>query len=415
MKENQNPSQRTSFPKDQIKVLLLENIHPLAKDLFTQEGYQVESLAEALPEQALKERLRDVHILGIRSKTQVSDVALSEARRLLTIGCFCIGTNQVELHAAKLRGIPVFNAPFGNTRSVAELVIAEVIALSRRISQRTMEMHQKTWKKVSVGSYEVRNKTIGIIGYGHIGSQVSTLAEAFGMRVIFYDVLSKLPLGNARACTTLADVLAQSDFVTLHVPATPQTHMMMGPRELAGMKKGSYLINASRGTVVDIDALAASLKSGHLMGAAIDVYPEEPEANTGDFMTPLQGIPNVILTPHIGGATEEAQANIGEEVPATLIRFVNTGSTSGAVNFPDVDLPPTKNSHRILNVHRNVPGVLREINRIVSDLEANIQAQSLSTDSDIGYLIIDTNRAISTEVKNQIEALATSIKTRILY
>jgi D-3-phosphoglycerate dehydrogenase len=415
MKENVNPAQKTSFPKDQIKVLLLENIHPLAKEIFSAEGYQVESLVEALPEAALKERLRDVHILGIRSKTQVTAEALSEARRLLTIGCFCIGTNQVELHAAKLKGIPVFNAPFGNTRSVAELVMAEIVALSRKLGQRSSEMHQKTWKKVSNGSFEVRGKTLGIVGYGHIGSQVSTLAEAFGMRVIFYDILSKLPLGNARACSTLAEVLKQSDFLTLHVPATPQTHMMMGPTQLAGMKKGAFLINASRGTVVDIDALADSLKGGHLGGAAIDVYPEEPESNTQAFVTPLQGIANVILTPHIGGATEEAQANIGEEVPATLIRFVNTGSTAGSVNFPDVDLPPTKESHRILNVHRNVPGVLREINRIVSDLEANIQAQSLSTDADIGYLILDTNKTISLEVKNKIEGLATSIKTRILY
>ncbi|MGZ3707282.1 MAG: phosphoglycerate dehydrogenase [Bdellovibrionota bacterium] len=415
MAQNTNAGARTSFPKQQIKVLLLENIHPLAHEMFSSEGYQVETLPGALGESQLKEKIRDVHVLGIRSKTQVTAGVLAEAKRLLSLGCFCIGTNQVDLRAARIHGIPVFNAPFGNTRSVAEMVIAEIIVLARQLGSRSMEMHQNVWKKVSTSCYEVRGKTLGIIGYGHIGSQVSTLAEALGMRVLFFDIVSKLPLGNAKNCNTLGELLRESDFVTLHVPATPQTSRMMDTAQLQTMKKGSYLINASRGTVVDIPALTEALRSGILAGAAIDVFPEEPEANVKDFKTELQGIPNVILTPHIGGATEEAQANIGAEVPATLIRFVNTGGTDGAVNFPGVDLPPTRDSHRILNVHKNVPGVLREINRIVSDLGANIQAQSLSTDEEIGYLIMDTDRALSSEVKSAIETLKTSIKTRILY
>lgn len=405
----------TSFPKSQIKVLLLENIHPYAVELFSREGYQVELLTGALGEAALKEKIKDVHVLGIRSKTQVTDAVLREAKRLLTLGCFCIGTNQVDLKAANRLGIPVFNAPFGNTRSVAEMVISEIVSLARCLSQRSMEMHRGTWKKISTGCYEVRGKTLGIIGYGNIGTQVSGLAEALGMRVLFFDVLSKLPLSNAKGCLSMEELLENSDFITLHVPATPQTHLMIRDEQLSKMRKGSYLINASRGTVVDIQALAAHLKSGHLAGAAIDVFPEEPETNTESFKTEIQGLTNVILTPHIGGATEEAQANIGTEVPTTLIRFVNTGCTNSAVNFPMIDLPTTGGSHRILNVHKNVPGVLKEINRIISGLGANIRAQSLATDAEIGYLVIDTDQAFSSEVKAAIEALETSIKTRILY
>ena len=405
----------TSFPKDQIKVLLLENIHPLAKEMFLSEGYQVEILSDALGEDQLKEKIRDVHVLGIRSKTQITAAALAEARRLLTVGAFCIGTNRVDLPSAKIRGIPVFNAPFGNTRSVAEMVIAEIIVLSRKLGQRNNEMHQKIWKKVSSNCFEVRGKTLGIVGYGHIGSQLSTIAETLGMRVIYYDIISKLPLGNAKGCSTLAEVLKNCDLLTLHVPATPLTNRMIGLAELAMMKKGSYLINASRGHVVDIEALAGAIRSKHLSGAAIDVYPEEPESNNDKFTSPLQGLDNVFLTPHIGGATEEAQANIGEEVPTALIRFVNTGSTLRAVNFPEVDLAPSPGRHRILNVHKNVPGVLREVNRIVSDLGANIQAQGLATDAEIGYLVLDTDKAVSSDVKDAIEALSTSIKTRILY
>lgn len=405
----------TSYPKDQIKILLLENIHPLAVDIFKSEGFQVERLSKALGAEELSLKLRDVHVLGIRSKTQVTKEVLAHANRLLTIGCFCIGTNQVDLGEAKRRGIPVFNAPFGNTRSVAEMVISEIIALARQLFQRSAEVHSGTWKKVSDHCFEVRGKTLGIIGYGNIGSQVSTLAEALGMRVVFYDIVTKLPLGNARNCNRLQDLMQESDFVTLHVPATPLTHLMMGSEQLKMMKKGAHLVNASRGTVVDIEALASALKEGHLAGAAIDVYPEEPEANSNDFKTALQGISNVILTPHIGGATEEAQANIGAEVPSSLIRYVNTGCSNGAVNFPQVDLAPTKDSHRILNAHKNVPGVLREINKIVSDLGANVDAQALATDAEIGYLVLDTNKDLSSEIKAKIEALSTSIKTRVLY
>ncbi|MEO5970365.1 MAG: phosphoglycerate dehydrogenase [Bdellovibrionia bacterium] len=406
---------RTSFPKDQIKVLLLENIHPLAFDAFQGEGFQVETLSLALNPEQLKEKIRDVHVLGIRSKTRVTAEVLAEGKRLLTVGCFCIGTNQVDLEAAKLLGIPVFNAPFGNTRSVAEMAIAEVILLSRQLGQRNIEMHSQVWKKISSGCFEVRGKTLGIIGYGHIGSQVSTLAESLGMRVLYYDIVSKLPLGNAKGCNTLSELLRDSDFVTLHVPATTQTHKMIDATKLKVMKPKSYLINASRGTVVDIPALAAAVTSGHIAGAAIDVYPEEPEGNSSSFVSDLQGLPNVFLTPHIGGATEEAQANIGTEVPAALIRFVNSGATSGVVNFPAVDLPPTEESHRILNIHKNVPGVLKEINRIISDLGVNIRAQTLSTNEEIGYLVLDTDRSLSLEMKTAIEGLPTSIKTRILY
>ncbi len=405
----------TSYPKNQIKVLLLENIHPFAHDAFREEGFQVEVHPSALNVAQLKEKIQDIHLLGIRSKTQVTAEVLREAKRLLSLGCFCIGTNQVDLHAAKMRGIPVFNAPFGNTRSVAEMIMAEIISLARQLGQRNLEMHKQAWKKVSTHCYEIRGKTLGIVGYGHIGSQISTLAEAFGMRVLYFDIVSKLPLGNAKACHTLGELLKTSDFVTLHVPETPQTKNMINTIELEQMKPGSYLLNASRGTVVQLGALAEALKSGKLAGAAIDVFPEEPESNTTSFQSELQNIPNVILTPHIGGATEEAQANIGTEVPAALIRFVNNGSTSGSVNFPIVDLAPNVDFHRILNVHQNVPGVLREINRLVSDLGANIQAQNLATDSEIGYLVLDTDKALSMEVKSAIESLKTSIKTRILY
>jgi D-3-phosphoglycerate dehydrogenase len=403
----------SKLPK--LKVLLLENIHPTAREIFAAEGFEVEALSEALPEAKLAQKIRDVHVLGIRSKTQVTEAVFAEAKNLITMGAFCIGTNQIALDAARLAGVPVFNAPFGNTRSVAEMVIAEIIMLSRRLGLRNTEMHQGIWNKVSKDCFEIRGKTLGIVGYGNIGSQVSTIAENLGMKVVFYDIISKLPLGNARGCSTLAEVLKVSDFVTLHVPATHFTRNMIGASELALMKPGACLLNASRGNVVVIEALAEVLRARKLGGAAIDVYPEEPEANGADFRTPLQGIPNVILTPHIGGATEEAQAQIGEEVPTALMRYLKTGSTLRAVNFPELDLPFSPSAHRILNVHRNVPGVLREINRIVSDLGANIQAQGLSTDPEIGYLLLDTDKALSGEVKQAIEALKSSIRTRILY
>ena len=405
----------TSFPLDQIKFLLLENIHATAQELIRGEGFQLEIFSGALKEAELTQKLRDVHVLGIRSKTRVTEKALSEARRLLAIGCFCIGTNQVDLNAANLRGIPVFNAPFSNTRSVAELVIGEVIALARQLGDRSREVHEGRWRKIASGSWEVRGKTLGIVGYGHIGSQVGVLAESMGLKVVFYDTGSKLPMGNNQALSSLKEVLQAADFVTLHVPAKANTHEMIGAAELAAMRKGSYLLNLSRGTVVVLPALAEALRSGHLAGAAVDVYPEEPETNSDGFETPLRNLPNVILTPHVGGSTSEAQAAIGREVGNTLVKFVNTGATTSAVNFPNVELPPIKGTHRILNVHRNVPGVLRDINRIVSEHNANIRSQVLSTDANVGYLIMDLDQDVSDEVKKDIGALPTSVKTRILY
>ncbi len=405
----------TSFPKDRIKVLLLENVHTSAHEIFRGEGFHLETVPGALSEDELARRIEDVHVLGIRSKTRVTARALANARRLLTLGCFCIGTNQVDLAEANRRGVPVFNAPFSNTRSVAEMILSEIIMLSRRLGDRTREMHVGAWRKVATGSFEVRGKTLGIVGYGHIGRQIGVIAEFMGLRVVFFDVAARLPMGNNRAMKTLDDLLAVSDFVTLHVPETPLTRGMMGARELAAMRPGSYLLNASRGTVVDIPALAEALESGHLAGAAIDVFPEEPETNSDGFKTPLQGLPNVVMTPHIGGSTAEAQEAIGREVGAALVKFVNVGVTTGAVNFPQIDLPMTPGKHRILNVHRNVPGVLRDINRLVSDLGANIAAQVLATDPDIGYLVMDLDQDVSGDVKNAVAALETNIRTRILY
>jgi len=405
----------TSFPKSRIRVLLMENIHESAHEVFRHEGFQVETYAGALDEDALLAKLRDVHIVGIRSRTQVTDRALSQARRLLTLGAFCIGTNQVDLEAASQRGVPVFNAPFSNTRSVAELVIAEVIGLARRLADRSRQMHEGRWRKSASASYEVRGKTLGIVGYGHIGTQVGVLAEAVGMQVLFHDIAPKLPMGNNRPAASLEAVLAQADFVTLHVPETPLTQDLIGERELALMKPGGYLLNLSRGKVVDIGALARALRSGHLAGAAADVFPTEPDVDTDDFTSELRGIPNVILTPHVAGSTKEAQDAIGREVASALVKFVNTGATTGSVNFPQIELPPLRDSHRLLNVHRNVPGVLSSINRIVADAQANIESQILATTPTIGYLVMDLNREVSKEVQLQMSALEPSIRTRVLY
>jgi D-3-phosphoglycerate dehydrogenase / 2-oxoglutarate reductase len=407
--------QETSFPKADIKILLLESIHPVAAEAFRDEGFQVDAVKAALPEAELAARVRDVHILGIRSKTQVTPVVLDEARRMLAVGAFCIGTNQVALGHANHRGVPVFNAPFSNTRSVAELIIAEIVMLSRHLGDRSREVHEGRWRKVATGSHEVRGKTIGIVGYGHIGRQVGVLAEGMGMRVVFFDIAARLPMGNNRALASLDELLASADFVTLHVPETPQTRNMIGAAELARMRQGACLLNASRGTVVQIDALADAIRRGHVGGAAVDVYPDEPESNSDGFATALRNLPNVILTPHIGGSTEEAQEAIGREVSAALIKYINSGATTGAVNFPQIELPLIRDTHRILNVHKNVPGVLRDINRIVSDHNANIRAQVLSTDADIGYLIMDLEQDVSQDVKRAIAALPTSIKTRILF
>jgi D-3-phosphoglycerate dehydrogenase len=405
----------TSFPKSEIKILLLENIHPVAKQAFEADGFQVEMVSGSLPEAELAARVRDAHVVGLRSKTQITAKVLDQGRRLLAVGAFCIGTNQIDLPHANRCGVPVFNAPFSNTRSVAELILAEIVMLSRHLGDRVREVHAGTWKKLATGSHEVRGKTLGIVGYGHIGSQIGVLAESFGMRVLFHDVMAKLPMGNNRAVPTLEELLEQADFVTLHVPETPQTKEMIGAEQLARMKPGACLLNASRGTVVQIEALADALRRGHLAGAAVDVYPREPATNSEPFESPLRGVANVILTPHIGGSTEEAQEAIGKEVSAALIKFVNQGATTSAVNFPQVELAVTRETHRILNIHRNVPGVLRDVNRIVSDLNANIRSQLLATDPDIGYLIMDLDRDVSQDVMHALAALPTSIKTRILF
>jgi D-3-phosphoglycerate dehydrogenase len=405
----------TSFPKDRIKVLLLENVHASAHEIFGAERFQIEALHQALGEDELAAKVADVHLLGIRSKTQISERVLREAKRLLSVGCFCIGTNQVDLGAANQLGVPVFNAPFSNTRSVAELIIAEIVALSRQLGDRTREMHTGVWKKAATDCHEVRGKVLGIVGYGHIGRQLGVLAEALGIRVLFFDILSRLPMGNNRSVPALDELLTQSDFVSLHVPATPQTKNMIGSGELARMRKGSYLLNASRGSVVDIPALAEALKKGHLAGAAIDVFPHEPQSNDEPFRSELQRLPNVILTPHVGGSTSEAQEAIGREVAVALTKFVNAGATTGAVNFPTIELPHEPGTHRILNVHRNVPGVLSDINGIVSNLKANIHSQLLATDAQIGYLIMDLDQDVSNDVRRAISALPTNVKTRILY
>ena len=399
-----------------LRILLLENIHPNAKDRLEREGFRVRLEPDSPPEADLAALLREADVLGIRSKTKVSEKTLESSRHLLAVGAFCIGTDQINLAYANRLGIPAFNAPYSNTRSVAELVIAEIVALARQLGDRSMKAHRGEWQKSAEGAHEIRGKTLGIVGYGHIGSQVSVLAEAFGMRVVSFDVIKKLPLGNSHSCETLAELLAASDFVTLHVPDTHQTRDMIGAAELKSMKRGAFLINASRGTVVDISALAASLREGHLAGCAIDVFPAEPANNKERFVSELQGLPNVLLTPHVGGSTEEAQLAIGEEVAESLVGFLKTGSTRGAVNFPNVDLPVLdKAAHRLLNVHKNVPGVLGGINGVVSELGVNITAQYLSTDQQIGYLVMDMGKSSAEEVGRRVSGLANSIKTRVLY
>lgn len=407
--------QATSFPKDKIKVLLLENIHASARDLFREDSFIVEEVHGALDHDELLARVSGAHIIGIRSKTQLTKEVLDAAKRLLCVGCFCIGTNQVDLSNANLRGIPVFNAPFSNTRSVAELVLAEIVMLARQLGDCVQQLHKAQWHKSATGRHEIRGKTLGVVGYGHIGSQVGVLAEAFGMRVLFYDVAKKLPMGNNRSVASLDALLSQSDFVTLHVPATSQTSGMIQAKHIARMKQGSYLVNASRGSVVNLESLAEALRSEHIAGAAIDVYPKEPKKNGEHFESPLIGLANVVLTPHIGGSTEEAQESIGVEVGNACLEFTNTGSTASAVNFPHAELPLRSGSHRILNVHRNVPGVMAEISRILADLNANIHAQHLATDDQTGYLITDLDKNVSEEVRQAIASLDTNIKTRILF
>lgn len=410
---------KTSLDKSRIKVLLLEGIHPGAVETFRADGYtEVEYHRKALPEAELIEAIRDAYLVGIRSNTQLTARVLEHAPRLIAAGCFCIGTNQVDLHFAHERGVAVFNAPFSNTRSVAELVLAEVILLLRGIPRRNAMAHQGGWLKNTDGSHEVRGKCLGIIGYGHIGTQIGLLAESLGMRVIFYDIEARLALGNVHPCPTLAELLEAADIVTLHVPETPQTRNMIGAAELARMKQGAALINASRGNVVDIDALAAALRASHLSGAAIDVFPKEPKSSGEEFQSPLRGLDNVLLTPHIGGSTTEAQENIGTEVAAKLIKYSNNGSTLGAVNFPEVSLPAHPGQHRLLHIHHNQPGVLSAINGIFSSERINIAGQYLQTDPTIGYVVIDIDRnedTASRDLKHRLDEVPGTIRTRVLY
>jgi D-3-phosphoglycerate dehydrogenase / 2-oxoglutarate reductase len=399
-----------------LSILLLEGIHPKAKEMLELEGFRVRLETHSPSETELLEWLAGVNAVGIRSKTQLTKKILEANPHLLAIGAFCIGTDQVSTTTANGLGIPVFNAPFSNTRSVAELVIAEIIALSRQLGDRSMKAHQGEWLKSAEGSREVRGKTLGIVGYGHIGSQVSVLAEALGLKVVYFDVVKKLPLGNSQPCRSLQELLEQSDFVSLHVPDTNHTKGMISSREMLQMKKGSYLINASRGSVVAIAELAKAIREQHLAGAAIDVFPQEPSSNKEKFTSELQGLPNVLLTPHIGGSTLEAQEAIGQEVAASFTGFLLGGSTRGAVNFPNVDLPILHHDcHRIINVHQNVPGVLSQINGIVSAMGANIQAQTLSTDESIGYLVMDVEKGEANELADRISKLDTSIKTRVAF
>ncbi|KAJ1728517.1 D-3-phosphoglycerate dehydrogenase 2 [Coemansia biformis] len=408
------------FDSGDIKVLLLENVSPKAVEILKKAGYQVDSYTKALDKATLIEKIKDVHAVGIRSKTRLTEEVLSHAHKLLTIGCFCIGTNQVDLGYAASRGICVFNSPFSNSRSVAELVIAEIILLARQLGDRSREMHDGVWNKVSKKCYEIRGKTLGIVGYGHIGTQLGVLAESLGMNVIWYDILPVMPIGMSKAADSLDEVLGTADFVSLHVPETPETKNMIGARELALMKEGSYLINASRGTVVDIDALAVSLKSGHLGGAAIDVYPAEPLANGPGFESALRNCPNTLLTPHIGGSTEEAQRMIGVEVATAITKFVDSGASINAVNFAECDLraiPSTDmTTVRIVNVHQNVPGVLRQINNILANY--NVNKQISDSKGDVAYFMadvtVDDPKHIGT-IYEQVRAIQENIITRVLF
>ena len=406
----------TSYPKEKIQILLLENISEAAAQAFRESGYaNVRRVSGALSEEELLRQVKDVHLLGIRSKTKITPAVLEAAHKLQAIGCFCIGVNQVNLKSATNHGVAVFNAPYSNTRSVAELVMAASIFLIRRIPDKNKAAHEGIWLKESKGSFELRGKTLGIIGYGNIGSQVSVLAEALGMKVIFYDVITKLPLGNAHRAQSLREVLERSDVVTLHVPETAQTREMINAANLAQAKPGLILINYARGEVVDLPALRKAMDEGRVSGAAVDVYPWEPEKNGDRFQTPLQGAPNVILTPHIGGSTEEAQMNIGEDVSGKLLHYLENGITIGSHTVPELNLPPQEKTHRILHIHNNVPGVLSEINTVLSQGHVNILAQYLKTNEEIGYVVLDVDREISSKALELLRDVKQTIKVRMLY
>ena len=409
-------STQTSYPKDKIKILFLENISDAAIQLFRDNGYSnVRKIAGALSEEQLIEEVKDVHILGIRSKTQITSSILQHATKLQAIGCFCIGTNQVDLIAARKKGVVVFNAPYSNTRSVAELVIGASILLIRRILDKNKYAHEGKWNKDAKGSYELRGKTLGIIGYGSIGSQVSILAEALGMKVIFYDIITKLPLGNAVQKKSIKEVVSKSEIITLHIPENGTTKNLINKTTLKHFKKGSILLNYARGEVVDLGALSTALKSGQLSGAGIDVYPIEPEKNGDSFTSPLQHISNVLLTPHIGGSTEEAQHNIGEDVSAKLYQYLEMGITTGSLTIPEMSLPPQEGTHRILHIHNNVPGVLSEINSTMSENKINISGQYLKTNDEIGYVVLDLDKKLSKNASDLLRVVKGTIKVRVLY
>ncbi|WP_444910704.1 phosphoglycerate dehydrogenase [Microbulbifer sp. TRSA005] len=411
-----NSDQRKSLQKDKIRILLLEGVHQSAIDLLASRGYtNVEFLKTSLPEDQLIEKIADAHFIGIRSRTQLTRKVLENAPKLVAVGCFCIGTNQVDLQAATELGIAVFNAPYSNTRSVAELIIAETIFMLRGIPEKNAVCHRGGWLKSAVGSFEARGKTLGIIGYGAIGSQVSVMAEAIGMRVKFYDVITKLPLGNASQVGSLQELLRESDVVSLHVPELPSTKMMMGAEEIAQMKPGAILLNASRGTVVNIEALAEALNSKHLAGAAIDVFPVEPRGNDDEFLSPLRGIDNALLTPHVGGSTMEAQENIGTEVAEKLAHYSDNGTTTSSVNFPEVALPGHAGTHRLLHIHKNVPGVLSAINQVFSDNAINISAQYLQTNETVGYVVIDVDAAYSDLALEKLKNIPGTLRCRVLF
>ena len=406
----------TSFDKSKLKVLLLEGIHPSAERIFRDAGYEnIETVKTALTGDELKAKLEGVHFLGIRSRTTLTRDIFEAADKLVAVGCYCIGTNQVDLTAATEHGVVVFNAPYSNTRSVAELVLAEAILLLRGIPEKNARAHRGGWAKTANDSFEIRGKTLGIVGYGSIGSQLSVLAESLGMRVFFYDVVSKLPLGNASQVPSLEGLLGQADIVTLHVPDLPSTRNLMDQERISQMKPKSILINASRGTVVDIDALTKALEEKHLLGTAIDVFPVEPKSNNDEFISPLRGFDNAILTPHIGGSTQEAQENIGVEVAEKLVRYSDNGSTLTSVNFPEVALPPHPNHHRLLHVHENRPGVLSAINSVFAENHINIGSQFLQTSEKIGYVVIDVDRDYSDVALEKLSEIEGTIRCRVLF
>jgi D-3-phosphoglycerate dehydrogenase len=408
-------SRSQSYPKSKIKVLLLENVHPSAVAAFEEQGFMVETVKGALNENELCERIKDVSILGIRSKTMVTQKVLDAAPRLMAVGAFCIGTNQIDLEAATKKGVVVFNAPFSNTRSVVELAIGEMIVLLRNIFPKSAQLHQGRWDKSATGSFEIRNKTLGIIGYGSIGTQLSILAESLGMHVLFYDVADKLALGNAQKVEQLSDLLRQSDIISLHIDGKDSNTNLIGAREFALMKDGVIFLNLSRGHVVDIGALAAAIKSGKIGGAGVDVFPEEPATNNEPFFNELIGLPNMILTPHIGGSTLEAQENIGKFVPAKFLKYINNGSTYGSVNFPQVQLPLLEDSHRILHIHTNTPGVMSKINQVFAQHKINIKGQYLKTNEHIGYVIVDIEKGYNDDFITALSSIEGTIRFRMLY